>query len=299
VTWIWLSIVSAFFLGFYDLAKKRSLEGNAVLPVLFFGTVTGALLWLPVILISLLAADHCPEIIRVTVIPVSDHLLILAKSLLVGASWLFGYFALKKLPLSIAAPIRATSPLWTILLAVLFFGEAPNPRQWLGILLVLAAFYAFSLVGKLDGIQMHRNKWIGCMMVATLLGACSALYDKYLLQVIGLPVATVQAWFSLYLVVVLLPFYILWMRGVWPRAHFHWRSSIPLIGVLLLLADFAYFTALTQEDALIAVISPLRRGAVVIAFLGGILLYKEKHFRPKALCIGVLLVGIALIQQSS
>ena len=56
---------------------------------------------------------------------------------------------------------------------------------------------------------MHRNKWIGCMMVATLLGACSALYDKYLLQVIGLPVATVQAWFSLYLVVVLLPFYIL------------------------------------------------------------------------------------------
>ncbi|MGB0344888.1 MAG: EamA family transporter, partial [Coraliomargarita sp.] len=253
----------------------------------------------PVILWSILAPESCPAAFRVDALDPLGHARILAKSALVGASWLFGYFALKKLPLSIAAPIRATSPLWTILFAVFLLGEAPNNLQWLGILVVLAAFYAFSLVGKLDGIQMLRDRWVGCMIAATLLGACSALYDKYLLQTAGLPVPAVQAWFSVYLVVVLLPFYLLWSHGAWPRGHFAWRWSIPWIGFLLLLADFCYFTALSQEGALISVISPLRRGAVVVAFLGGIFLHREKHFRPKAVCIAVLLAGIALIQQSS
>ncbi|MGC6456194.1 MAG: EamA family transporter [Coraliomargaritaceae bacterium] len=299
MSWIWLSLLSAFLLGLYDLAKKTSLRENAVLPVLFFATVSGGIVWLPFILWSTWLAEGTAFPLYVEAISGSEHCLVLAKSALVGASWIFGYFALKKLPLSIAAPIRATSPLWTILFAVCFLNESPNSLQWLGIVLVLTAFFIFSLVGKFDGIQMHRDKWIGCMILATLLGAASSLYDKYLLQTIALPVVAVQAWFSVYLVAVLLPFYGCWLAGAWPRGKFYWKWTIPLIGWLLLLADFAYFTALSQPDALISVIAPLRRGAVVVAFLGGIFLYGEKHFRAKALCIAVLLTGVFLIQQFS
>ncbi|PXA04988.1 hypothetical protein DDZ13_03210 [Coraliomargarita sinensis] len=296
MSWIFLSICSALFLGFYDLAKKHAVRDNAVLPVLFWGVVTSALIWLPFILWSHLHPGSYPSP-QFLVIPLepAEHLLLLAKSTLVGASWIFGYFALKHLPLSIGSPIRATSPLWTIVLAVLLMHERPAGWQWLGIAVVLAAFYAFSLVGKLEGIRFHRDKWVGCMIVATLLGACSALYDKYLLQVTGLRPATLQAWFSVYLVVVMLPFYLGWQRGFWPRGHFEWRWSIPLIGVLLLAADFIYFTAITDQDALISVISPVRRAAVVVSFVGGMMLYKEKNFRPKALCLIVLLAGITLL----
>ena len=297
MTWILLTILSAVFLGLYDLAKKHALQENAVLPVLFFGIVTGAVIWLPFVVWSEVSPESYPSA-QFLVQPASwaSHFLLFLKSALVGASWIFGYFALKHLPLSIAGPIRATSPLWTILMAVLIMGESPAFWQWVGIAIILCAFYSFSLVGKLEGIRFHKDKWVGFMIAATLLGACSAIYDKYLLQTRGFDPATVQAWFSIYLVAFMAPFYLLWRRGAWPRGRFHWRWSIPLIGICLLIADFLYFTAIAQEDALIAVISPVRRASVLITFLGGIYLYGEKNVRPKAVCIVILLIGIVLLQ---
>ena len=50
--WVFLAFVSAFFLGFYDIAKKKSLNGNAVLSVLFFNTIFGALIFLPFAIVS-------------------------------------------------------------------------------------------------------------------------------------------------------------------------------------------------------------------------------------------------------
>lgn len=300
MSWVLLSLLSALFLGLYDLAKKQAVRDNAVFPVLFFSIVTAAILWLPLMLWSTLAPEQFPRAtFFVAPIDATAHGLLFLKSLLVGTSWIFSYFAIKHLPLSIAGPIRATAPIWVISLAVLFLQERPNPWQWMGIAVVVAAFYAFTLVGKLEGIRFHRDKWVGFMLIATLLGACSALYDKYLLQQTTLGPATVQAWFSIYLVVVMLPGYLLWLRGCWPRSSFQWRWSIPLIGIVLLIADFLYFTAITQDGALIAVISPIRRAAVIVSFIGGITLYQEKNFWPKAICVVALLIGIALLHGGS
>jgi drug/metabolite transporter (DMT)-like permease len=259
--------------------------------------VTSGIIWFPFILWSGVSPSTYPSRqFLVDSIPLHQHILLFLKSALVASSWIFGYFALKHLPLSIAGPIRATSPLWTILLAVFLMGESPNGWQWVGITIVMVAFYAFSFVGKLENIHFHKDKWVAFMLAATLLGACSAIYDKYLLQDAEIRPATVQAWFSVYLMVVMLPFFLLWHKGAWETGTFYWRWSIPLIGIFLLTADFFYFTAISQEDALISVISPIRRGAVVITFLGGILLHKEVNFRPKAICILVLLTGIVLIK---
>lgn len=298
MSWILLSLLSACFLGFYDLAKKHALKENAVLPVLFFSVVISALVW--VILMSLpdglLTGDQFAQF-RVDPLNGWDHLKLLGKSALVGSSWIFSYFALKNLPISIVGPIRATSPFWTILLAVTLMGERLSFKQWIGVSIVLVAFYAFSLVGKLEGIRFHRDKWVACILIGTGLGAMSALYDKYLLQTAALSPATVQAWFSIYMVPFLLPFYLLWLGRVWPRGVFVWRHSIPLIGLLLLLADFVYFTALAEPDALISVISPIRRTAVLVSFLGGIYIHKEKNFAVKLVCILVLLVGVCFLYQ--
>ena len=179
-----------------------------------------------------------------------DHLRLPAKSALVGASWIFGYFAVKHLPLSIAGPIRATSPIWTILFAVALMGERPATLQWAGIAVVLLAFYAFSFIGRLEGIRFHRNKWVGYMLAATLIGAAahSTINSSSKRSACDL---RQSAWFSIYLVLVLAPFALLWQRNIWPRGPFAWRWSIPLIGLALLVADFLYFTAITHPDALI------------------------------------------------
>ena len=50
--WVLLAFLSACLLGFYDVFKKKSLAGNAVLPVLMINTVVCALLFLPLIVAS-------------------------------------------------------------------------------------------------------------------------------------------------------------------------------------------------------------------------------------------------------
>ncbi|MDA0753003.1 MAG: DMT family transporter [Verrucomicrobia bacterium] len=300
MNWVVLSILSALFLGVYDLIKKAGVRENAVPPVLFFSVLAGALVWLPFLCWSMVSPDSFPSaLFLVKPMTWKEHGLILAKSTLVSASWVFNYFAVKHLPVSVASPIRATAPLWTIMIAVSLFGERPVVMQWLGIAIILCGFYAFSFVGKLEGIHFHRDRWVGFMMIATLLGALSALYDKYLLQTRAMEAATVQCWFSIYLTAVLGPFCALWRMGKIGKSTFHWRWSIPMTGITLLAADFFYFVAISQQDALISVVSPLRRCAVLITFFGGIIAYREKNMRPKLICILIILMGIFVLKWSS
>ena len=51
--WLLLAFTSAVLLGFYDVFKEHSLNGNAVIPVLFLNTLFSSLIFLPFILFSL------------------------------------------------------------------------------------------------------------------------------------------------------------------------------------------------------------------------------------------------------
>lgn len=295
MTWLYLTIGSAFLLGFYDCFKKLSLRDNAVMPVLFISIAAGAVVWLPFMIWSAVSPETLPhKFLFVTGISGREHLLLLVKSVIVGGSWVFGYMGVKSLPLSIATPIRATGPLWTILFAVMLFGESPSPKQWLGVAVILAAFLAFTFVGRHEGIRFHRDKGVLYMMLATLLGAVSSLYDKFLLQQAAIPAGAVQAWFSTYMVMLLVPAMVVWMLSK-NRHPFEWRWSIPIIGLTLIAADILYFLAIAQPDALISLISPARRTSVIVSFLLGIFLFREKHILAKALCITGIVTGVILL----
>ena len=45
--WLSLAFLSAFLLGCYEVCKKKSLDNNAVIPVLFLNTCFCSLLFLP------------------------------------------------------------------------------------------------------------------------------------------------------------------------------------------------------------------------------------------------------------
>jgi len=236
--WALFGLASALFLGIYDIFKKQSVNGNAVMPVLFFSTLTSATLFTPLIIIS----NQSPDLLLrtgffVPQITAFEHLQILIKSAIVVSSWVLAFFAMKHLPITIVAPIRSTGPLWTLLGALFIFHEKLNVYQWIGILVTLVFFYLFSTAGKLEGIEFKRNKWIYFIVAATLLGACSGLYDKFILRRIDR--VAVQAWFSVYQVVILLPVALL-NEKIRKRKNisFEWRWTIPLIGLFLIIADY-------------------------------------------------------------
>jgi bacterial/archaeal transporter family protein len=292
--WIAASLLSAVFLGFYELCTKHAVRENAVVPVLFLSTFTGAAVW-----IVLLAAEAghpgvLPGALVTDPLTVGQHLQLVLKSAIVAASWIFTYFALKHLPLSLGSPIRAMSPLFTFVGALLILGERPTLLETVGVMTTLAAFVGLSLAGRREGIHFHRDKWIGFLIAGTVLGATSSLYDKYLLGRAQFSVPTVQAWFSIYLVVLFTPFVIGWQRRWWDRNEFRWRWSIPFIALTLLAADYIYFSALRDPASLVSIVMSLRRGSTLVGFTGAILLFREQHGWRKLPAVIGILVGIAI-----
>lgn len=293
--WLILAFISAFLLGLYDVIKKISLNTNAVIPVLFLNVLFCCLLFLPVILLS----AFLPEIIRNTMFylpPIHGfaHFLLFIKAVIVLSSWIFAYFSLKHLPITIASPIKATQPILTLTGALFLFGEQLNSWQWMGIITAIVSIYLLSSSGRKEGIHFTHNRWIYFMALAVITGSCSGLYDKFLMA--RLDRMNVQVWYNFYQLAIMgIILITLW----YPKRHqttpFQWRNSIPLISLLLVLADFAYFYALSYEDSMISIISLVRRSGVVISFIAGAIWFKEKNLKAKFIDLLLVLLGMYFI----
>ncbi|MFA6003836.1 MAG: EamA family transporter [Elusimicrobiota bacterium] len=297
MNWLALSLLSALFLGLYDVAKKTALDRNAVLPVLLACSACGLGLLLPVLILSHLAPDQAAAW-GLAIHPLSSrgHLLVLAKSGIVTLSWVLSYFALKHLPISLAAPVRASAPGFTILGALLIFSERPAPAQWLGLALIIFSYWGFSLIGRKEGIHFHKDRWVWCLFAGTLVGAISGLYDKHLLQAAGLSPMALQFWFTLYAVLIQgLIVAGLWLPQRSRSTPFKPRPSILLVALLLLLSDAIYFRALAAPGALVAIVSTLRRTNVIVSFAVGGIAFRERNRREKALALLGVLLGIGCL----
>lgn len=296
--WALLSLTSATFLGGYDICQKHALRNNPVVPVLFISTGTCAAVWSTVFLVQRLAPGLLPPSLSVPQLSWLRHAELFLKAAIVAASWLCTYLAVKHLPISLASPIRATSPLWTLGAALVLLDERPSLLQLLGIATTLLSFVGLSMVGKLEGVHFHRNRWVGYMVLGTLFGAASGLYDKLLLGRLALAPATVQAWFSIYLLVLFAPLAARWWWAVgkYQRTgeQFKFRITAVLLALCLLCGDFAYFSALRDPQGLISLVASLRRGSTLIAFLAGLFLFKEVNGLKKLPPVLGILLGIAL-----
>lgn len=298
--WVILALASALFLGIYEVFKKLSVHKNAVIPVLFVSTLTSSLIFLPITVGSSIFPDFFQRIdLFVPDIKMTDHMLIFLKSVIVVSSWVMAFYAVKNLPMTIVGPIRATGPVWTLLGAIFIFSERLNVQQWMGVIITLFFFYMLSVAGKSEGINFSANKWVFLIMAGTFLGAVSGLYDKYLMRRVDR--MAVQAWFSFYQVAILLPVLVFtrWRLPKSERTPFHMRWTIPMIGVFLVVADYLYFNSLSYADSLVSIVSSLRRGGVVISFVVGALVFKEKNILLKALYLAGIMIGILLISVAS
>ncbi len=299
--WLILAFVSAALLGCYDSLKKQALRGNAVIPVLFLNTLFSSLIFLPFIVLSG-TTDMLDGTIFLTASGGWDmHKYILLKACIVLSSWLMGYFGMKHLPLTIVGPINATRPVMVLVGAMLVFGERLNVWQWLGVLLAVVSFLMLSRSGKKEGIDFKHDSWIYMIVGASFLGAVSGLYDKYLMAPIesggvGLDRMMVQSWYNIYQCVMMgLMVVLLW----WPKhkqtTPFHWTWSIVLVSVFLSIADFVYFYSLSLPDAMISIVSMIRRGSVIVSFLFGAMIFNEKNLKAKAFDLALVLLGMLFL----
>lgn len=299
--WMYLGLLAALFLGLHNLCKKHAVQGNEVFPVLLGTIGSGFLLLLPLFIGSIYFPEYTKEIgLHITSIPWKTHGFIFIKSMIMASSWILAYQALKHLPITIVTPIRSAGPFFTFIGAILIYKETPNFLQWIGFFLIIFSVILYSKIGKKEGINFKRNKWIFAIIAATFLGASSGLYDKFLIQNLALNPQTLQFWFCWYTVLILL--FILsvtWFPFASKRKAFTFRWTIIAVGVLLVAADYFYFKALQDPDALIMLLSAIKRSQLIIAVVIGGLVFKEKNKRKKMIPLFGILIGVFLILYSN
>lgn len=299
--WLLLAFLSATLLGFYDSFKKESLRDNAIIPVLFLNTLFASLIFLPFIILSYNTTVLDGSIFHVASGGWHEHKYIIGKSIIVLSSWIFGYFGMKHLPLTIVGPINATRPVMVLVGALLVFGERLNVYQWIGVALAVASFFMLSRSGKKEGIDFKHDKWIYFIVLAAILGAVSGLYDKYLMAPaesggVGLNSMMVQSWYNIYqCFIMLLMLLIIWYPKRKSSTPFHWHWGIILISVFLSAADFVYFYALSFPDAMISIVSMVRRGSVIVSFLFGAMMLHEKNLKSKMVDLLLVLLGMVFL----
>ena len=276
--WLWMSVCSAVLLGIYDVSKKQALKRNGVYWILLSATALTAVFLSPCLSAGSLA----------------DHLSLVLKAVLVSTSWVSGLFALKHLPLTTVSTIKASRPMFVLIFSIILFGERLNLLQWLGIAIVMTALFLSTRSKRHDTDKKTTATGMTCMIISVLSGSASALYDKHILQ--HLQPLFVQSWTNIYITVLLA--IVILIKYLADREHFQpfvWDWRIPLIAVLITASDMLYFYSVKDPDALLSVISMIRRSSVLITFLFGALLFKEGHIKDKALDMVLMMAGIALL----
>ena len=293
--WLILAFTSAIMLGFYDVAKKQALRHNAVPNILLLNTLLSSLIFLPVII----SGEFSMGWFNNTIFDIGPatpraHLLIFIKSIIVLSSWAFGYMGIKHLPITLVGPINATRPVMVLLGAMLLFGERLNALQWIGVGLALVSLFLLSRAGKREGIDFKHNRWIFCVVAAAILGAASGLYDRYIMR--ELPPLMVQGWFNIYQAVIMAIIVGITALIQGKNASpIKWTWAIPMISILLSIADLAYFVALSNEESMLSIVSMIRRSSVVVSFACGAILFNEKNLRAKAIDMAFILIGMIFL----
>ncbi len=294
--WILLAMMSALLLGIYDVFKKKSLSDNAVIPVLSISIFFSFILFLPLLIAS--GFDGASERLGELYIPSVDgatHLAIFLKAVIVLCSWICAYFGMKHIPITIFSPIRATQPIWTVLVAVVLFSEHLKPIQAVAIAITLISFFAFSQVGKKEGVSWKSNKWIWFIIAATVFGSASGLYDKHLMHS-HYPRMAVQVYSTMYQSILMLVVMLaLWYPHRRNSTPFQWRWTILGISVFLMMADYVYYWALSDDNAYISIVSTIRRSGAIVPFVYGAVALKEKNIKTKSILLCGVILGVSLL----
>lgn len=304
--WVILAFLSALCLGAYDISKKIALRDSRVVNVLTLSILFSSLL----LSLPLALSRLCPEVMSDTpfYVPQLDlqgHLLTWLKSCIVLSSWIFAYISLKHLPLSVVSPMQATRPMWTLVGALLIFGERLNGWQWTGILLAIGSIFVFSFRNKSAGPAWSpaQYRYYIALALAILIGSCSGLYDKYLMR--HYDHNAVQVYYTFYQAVL--------MGIVWSIDRLRRRGDrqtagpadrlallpIVLISIFLVISDNVYMLALRDPDSLIAVVSTIRRGGTVIGFAYGLIFLHEPEPKKKIACMAGIMAGLVCLALGS
>ena len=269
------------------------MEKCSVMEVLFFYTFFAFLLTIP------FSIGH-----NIFGVGIRYHLVIFLKALMIFIGWICAMNAMKRLPLSIYCVMDMSRMLFSIVLGIIFLGEALGLLQGIGMVFVLIGVTLVNLKKDKKSGQSTTYKAIPLVVASCLLNAFSAIIDKYTLsQSTGkwffgdelLNDAQMQFWYMLYLSSLYGIYLLVSFLVKKEKVHVKRCLSCPwiyLLSILFMLADKAMFIANSNPNSQVVTLTVLQQVSVIVSILLGKILYKEKHIAYRIFCAILIASGI-------
>ena len=287
--WVLLVLLYGILKGAREILKKKALEKNSTIEVLFMYTLLSFVIVLP-------------DMKNAMGLETKFYLYIALKSFVIFLAWMFSFTAIKKMPISLYGVLDLSRVMFATLLGVIVMHEVLTGYQVAGLLFVSTGLFLLKyrpqkLWEKVTGKgtvnsgreQGVRGVYVIIAFASCMLNALSGLLDKLLMREINS--SQLQFWYMLFLVL----FYLLYI--VFTRTPVHMGSAVRnkwvwMLSVLFVIADRSLFIANGMPGSRITVMTLLKQAGCVVTILAGRYLFKEKDTTHKMVCAAVIIVGI-------
>ncbi len=292
--WIWLTLLYGVIKGTREIIKKKSMEKNSILEVLFVYTLLSFLMVTP-------GAPKAGGVDATTM------LLIAVKSFVIFVAWIFSFKAIKKMPISLYGLLDLSRVIFSTLMGVIFLREAMTFWQTIGLIFVCAGLllYRYQTGEKrirkkmTDHAELQTQepaervgvKIVCFALLSCLLNGVSGTMDKVLMLKVSS--TQLQFWYMLFLVL----FYLLYI--VVTKTKIRLRSALKnywiwILSLIFVIGDKALFLANQSPDSKVTIMTLLKQAGCIVTILAGKFIFKEKNIGYKLFCAGVIITGIVL-----
>ncbi len=287
--WVLLVLLYGILKGAREILKKKALEKNSTIEVLFMYTLLSFVIVLP-------------DMKNAMGLETKFYFYIALKSFVIFLAWMFSFTAIKKMPISLYGVLDLSRVMFATLLGVIVMHEVLTGYQIAGLLFVSTGLFLLKyrpqrLWEKVTGKETAnggreqgvRGVYMIIAFASCMLNALSGLLDKLLMREINS--SQLQFWYMLFLVL----FYLLYI--VFTRTPVHMGSAVRnkwvwMLSVLFVIADRSLFIANGMPGSRITVMTLLKQAGCVVTILAGRYLFKEKDTTHKMVCAAVIIVGI-------
>jgi len=285
--WFTLATCSALLSAAAALIQKKVLFRLNALEFSFLVSV-----------IILLFSLFIPFSKDVASLPLSQLIIIIGKSILGGAAFLFVMMSLEHNQISVALPILGMTPAVTAIAALLMLGESLRGWEWLGVGMMMEGTYIiekrpaqkfFQTVNESLHVKSHYY-----MYGALGLFAVSSVFDKLLVS--GYNTDPLVVLFYQHIVYCFMFGVLLFIRKQSVRAVVQkGGTQLPFIIAVALLTIAYRFTQLeATKFAPVALVLAVKRTSILYASFFGGKIFSEERLAQK-LIGGALIVGAGFI----
>lgn len=281
--WIALVTVYGIFKGIRDITKKKAMQINSTMEVLFFYTLLSFILCAALSF----AGDGGKTPLETDF---SKLWIIAVKSSVIFVAWICSFKAIERLPIGFYGIMDMSRVVIAAILSVVFLHETPTEAKIAGMAIVIAGLLLVNVRKEGNGRKAEALS-IALVLVSCLMNAVSENLDKYLMGSTELSSGQLQFWYMFFLVVLYFGYLVV------SRTSIDWKKLfknywIVIMSVLFVFGDKALFEACKYENSSVITMTLIKQCSVLITIVGGRLVFKEKHTLYKLACAVIIIAGI-------